>query len=528
MMAAGGKPACVFFEEEGSMRRCGVLMPVSGLWSPYGIGAFSKEAYEFVDFLEQAGQSLWQILPLGPTGYGDSPYQSFSTFAGNPYYIDLKVLADRGWLTGKECDDCDFGDCRDFIEYDKIYKQRFKLLRKAYENSDISRDGDFIRFCDKNADWLEDYALYMAIKKSFGGVGWLAWEEDIRLRKREALKYYREKCSDEIGFYRFEQYLFQSQWFALKDYANKKGIRIIGDIPIYVALDSADVWAGRELFQLNEDGTPKAVAGCPPDFFSETGQLWGNPLYNWDYHRETDYDWWMKRIGYCYELYDIVRIDHFRGFDEYYSIPCGDSTAEFGHWEKGPGISVFETMRRKLGEREVIAEDLGFVTDTVRDLVEKSGFPGMKILQFAFDSREEGDYMPYRYPVNCVVYTGTHDNDTVMGWYDTLERKDKMTAKKYLDIRSGKNVHLVFIREALKSVADTVIIPIQDYLALRSEARINTPSTLGKNWRWRVRREMLTDDLAKQMRDLGVLYGRIDDERCSENMRRGGQVKEST
>ena len=351
----------------------------------------------------------------------------------------------------------------------------------------------------------------MAIKKSFGGVGWLTWEEDIRLRKREALQYYREKYSDEIGFYRFEQYLFQSQWFALKEYANKKGIRIIGDIPIYVAFDSADVWAGRKLFQLKEDGTPKAVAGCPPDFFSATGQLWGNPLYDWDYHRETDYDWWMKRIGYCYELYDIVRIDHFRGFDEYYSIPYGDSTAEFGHWEKGPGISVFETMRRKLGEREVIAEDLGFVTDTVRELVEKSGFPGMKILQFAFDSREEGDYMPYHYPVNCVVYTGTHDNDTIMGWYDTLERKDKATAKKYLDIRSGKNVHLVFIREALKSVADTVVIPIQDYLALGSEARINTPSTLGKNWRWRARREMLTEDLAKQMRDLGVLYGRIDD-----------------
>lgn len=492
------------------MRRCGVLMPVSSLWSPYGIGAFSKEAYEFVDFLEKAGQGLWQILPLGPTGYGDSPYQSYSTFAGNPYYIDLGALKERGWITEKECEDCDFGDCHDFIEYDKIYKQRFKLLRKAYENSGISGNSGFMRFCEKNAYWLEDYALYMAVKKSFGGTSWLSWEEGIKLRKEEALRYYREKCKDEIGFYRFEQYLFRTQWSALKNYANSRGIRIIGDIPIYVALDSADVWAGRELFQLGEDGTPKAVAGCPPDSFSATGQLWGNPLYDWEYHRATEYGWWMQRIGYCYELYDIVRIDHFRGFDEYYSIPYGDATAESGHWEKGPGISVFRTMKKKLGNREVIAEDLGFLTDTVKKLVEESGFPGMKILQFAFDSREAGNYMPYYYPANCVVYTGTHDNDTLMGWYDTLDKKDKEAARKYLDIHSRNNVHLVFIREALKSVADTAIIPMQDYLALGSEARINTPSTLGNNWKWRVRKEMLTEKLAGQMRDLGEVYGRID------------------
>ena len=492
------------------MRRCGVLMPVFSLWSSYGIGSFSKAAYEFVDFLEEAGQSLWQILPLGPTGYGDSPYQSFSTFAGNPYYIDLKALVEKGWLTEKECEDCDFGDCQDFIDYDKIYRQRFKLLRKAYENSNISGDENFVLFCKKNEYWLEDYALYMAVKKSFGGVSWFSWEEDIKLRKQRALAFYRETCKNEIGFYRFEQYLFQAQWSALKEYANKKGIRIIGDIPIYVALDSADVWAGRELFQLKEDGTPRAVAGCPPDSFSETGQLWGNPLYDWAYHEKTKYGWWMKRIGYCYELYDIVRIDHFRGFDEYYSIPYGDLTAEAGHWEKGPGISVFQTMRERLGKKEVIAEDLGFVTDTVKELVEKSGFPGMKILQFAFDSREAGNYMPYYYPANCVVYTGTHDNDTIMGWYHTLEGKDKEAAKKYLDIRSLEDVHLVFIREVLKSVADTAVIPMQDYLALGSEARINTPSTLGNNWRWRARKEMLTGELAKQMRELGELYGRTD------------------
>lgn len=492
------------------MRRCGVLMPISSLPSPYGIGAFSEEAYEFVDFLEQAGQKLWQILPLGPTGYGDSPYQSFSTFAGNPYFIDLKVLIKKGWLTEKECENCDFGDCPDYIDYDKIYRQRFKLLRRAYENSNISEDGEFVAFCEKNAYWLEDYALYMAVKKSFSGVSWYSWDEEIKLRKEKALAYYREHYQEEIGFYQFEQYLFRCQWSSLKEYANQKGILIVGDIPIYVALDSADVWAGRELFQLHEDGTPKAVAGCPPDSFSAVGQLWGNPLYDWEYHKETGYAWWMKRIGYCYELYDIVRIDHFRGFDEYYSIPYGDLTAEFGHWEKGPGISVFQTMKKTLGKKEVIAEDLGFVTDTVKKLVEKSGFPGMKIVQFAFDSREAGNYMPYYYPANCVVYTGTHDNDTLMGWYDTLDKKDKAQAKKYLDIRSRNNVHLVFIREALRSVAETAVIPLQDYLALGSEARTNTPSTLGNNWKWRVRKEVLTEKLAKQMYELGEIYGRID------------------
>lgn len=490
-------------------RRCGVLMPVFSLPSPYGIGGFSKEAYEFVDFLEAAGQSLWQILPLGPTGYGDSPYQSFSTFAGNPYFIDLKALIDRGWLSEEECEACDFGVCGEYIDYEKIYKERFKLLRKAYERSGIAENSEFIKFCEKNAWWLDDYTLYMAVKNSFGGVSWFSWEEDIKLRRPEALARCRKQYRDEIGFYRFEQYLFQSQWFSLKAYANRKNIRIVGDIPIYVAADSADVWAGRELFQLKEDGTPKAVAGCPPDFFSATGQLWGNPLYDWAYHKQTDYAWWMKRIGYCYELYDILRIDHFRGFDEYYSIPYGDLTAEFGHWEKGPGISVFETMKKKLGKREVIAEDLGFLTDTVIELVKKSGFPGMKVLQFAFDSREAGNYMPHYYPENSVVYTGTHDNDTIMGWYGSLNRKDKALARAYLDIRSKKDVHLVFIREALKSVADTAVIPIQDYLALGSEARINTPSTLGNNWKWRVKKEALTEQLAGQMRGLAELYGRL-------------------
>lgn len=490
------------------MRKSGILMPVSSIPSAYGIGAFSKEAFEFVDFLEKAGQSLWQILPLGPTGYGDSPYQSFSTFAGNPYFIDLEQLIEAGYLTREDCDACDFGGHAEYVDYEKIYYARFDVLRKAYKNSSIEQNEEFEAFCEKNAYWLDDYSLYMAVKNSFGGISWLEWDEDIKLRTEAALARYTEQFRDEIGFYKFQQYLFQKQWMTLKKYANGKGIQIVGDIPIYVALDSADTWANPKLFQLEEDCTPKAVAGCPPDSFSATGQLWGNPLYDWDYHKQTDYAWWMKRIGYCYELYDVVRIDHFRGFDEYYSIPYGDKTAEFGHWEKGPGIDIFDTMKKVLGKKAVIAEDLGFLTPSVIKLVKKTGFPGMKILQFAFDSREESDYLPHNYPNNCVVYTGTHDNDTTMGWYHTINRKDKAFARRYLDIRSNKDVHLVFVRSCLASVADTAIIPIQDYLGLGSEARINTPSTLGTNWKWRLKAGALTDELAEQIRKLSKLYGR--------------------
>lgn len=490
------------------MRRSGVLMPISSIPSAYGIGTFSTQAYEFVDMLEEAGQSYWQILPLGPTGYGDSPYQSFSTFAGNPYYIDLEALIEKGWLTKAECDQYDFGDNDEYIDYEKIYLSRFKVLRKAFKNSGIEKEEEFIQFCEQNAYWLDDYALYMAVKNSFDGKSWSEWDEDIRLRKPEAMAAYREKFSEEICFYQFQQYLFAKQWMALKKYANDKKIEIIGDIPIYVAFDSADTWANPELFQLDEELIPIAVAGCPPDAFSATGQLWGNPLYRWEYHKETEYAWWMRRIAYCYDLYDVVRIDHFRGFDEYYSIPYGDPTAEFGHWEKGPGYDIFKTMKAKLGNRAVIAEDLGFLTDTVIKLVKKTGYPGMKILQFAFDSREESDYLPHNYTANSIVYTGTHDNDTTVGWFEKLNRKDKAFAKKYLNIRSNKDAQWAFIRAALASVSDTCIIPIQDYLGLGTEARINMPSTLGTNWKWRMLPGQFTGELAAKMSDMTKLYGR--------------------
>ncbi len=491
------------------MRKGGVLLPVSSIPSKYGIGTFSKQAYEFVDFLERAGQSFWQILPLGPTGYGDSPYQSFSTFAGNPYYIDLEELIKKGWLTKEECDACDFGSDDGYVDYEKIYLSRFRILKIAYERSHIKEDKEFGKFKEDNAAWLEDYALYMAVKNSFHGVSWIEWEEDIRLRKPEAMKAYKEKFADEVEFYQFQQFVFSVQWLALKAYANKKKISIIGDIPIYVAFDSADTWANPELFQLDESCTPTGVAGCPPDSFSATGQLWGNPLYKWEYHKETGYEWWMQRISYCYRLYDVVRIDHFRGFDEYYFIPYGDTTAEFGHWEKGPGYDIFKVMKEKIGKKPVIAEDLGFLTPSVISLVKKTGYPGMKILQFAFDSREESDYLPHNYSNNSVVYTGTHDNDTTMGWYDSLNRQDKAFAKRYLNIKAKKEIYWEFIRAALSSVADTAIIPVQDYLGLGSEARVNMPSTLGNNWKWRLRDGQLDDSLAERIREITKLYGRI-------------------
>lgn len=491
------------------MRAGGILLPVSSIPSKYGIGTFSKEAYEFVDFLAKAGQAYWQILPLGPTGYGDSPYQSFSTFAGNPYYIDLEQLIQAGYLTEEDCEGCDYGSNEEYVDYEKIYYSRFKILHKAFVNSKIENSSEFKDFVKKNEAWLADYALYMAIKDSLGGISWAQWDEDIKLRKSSALEKYKKELKEQILFYEFQQFLFKSQWTKLKEYANEKGILIIGDIPIYVAFDSADTWANPSLFQLDESCTPVGVAGCPPDAFSATGQLWGNPLYRWEYHKKTGYEWWLRRISYCYELYDVVRIDHFRGFDEYYSIPYGSPTAEFGKWEKGPGYDLFKIMKEKLGNKPVIAEDLGFLTPSVLKLVKKTGYPGMKILQFAFDSREESDYLPHNYTSNSVVYTGTHDNDTILGWLDAIGRKDRSFAKRYLNIKSNKDIEWEFIRAALSCVSDTAIIPMQDYLGLGSEARINIPSTLGNNWKWRMVKGSLTEELAEKIYKMGKMYGRI-------------------
>ena len=491
------------------MRAAGILLPISAIPSAYGIGTFSKEAYKFVDFLKKAGQTYWQILPLGPTGYGDSPYQSFSTFAGNPYYIDLEALIEKGFITKKQCEGYDWGNNESYVDYEKIYLSRFAILKKAFASSKLSEDQAYLAFEKENAFWLEDYALYMAIKDDHKGASWDVWEDEIRLREPKALKAYAKKLAKEVLFYKFQQFLFWVQWQKLKTYANDKGIQIIGDIPIYVAFDSADTWANPQLFQLDDDGMPTGVAGCPPDAFSATGQLWGNPLYRWEYHRETGYEWWMQRIGYCYRLYDVVRIDHFRGFDEYYNIPFGDPTAEFGKWEPGPGYELFKVMKEKIGNKPVIAEDLGFLTPSVIKLVKRTGYPGMKILQFAFDSDETSVYLPHNYTSNTVVYTGTHDNDTTRSWFFSLKPKHRKFAKKYLNIRGTKEVEWAFIRAAVSSVSDMAIIPMQDYLGLGSEGRFNMPSTLGDNWKWRMKEEALTGQLAERIYELCKTYARV-------------------
>lgn len=495
-------------------RGAGILLSITSLPSKYGIGCFSKSAYDFVDWLKAAGQTYWQILPLGPTSYGDSPYQSFSTYAGNPYFIDLEALIEEGVLTREECEKADMGEEEGTIDYKKMYEGRYPLLRKAYERSNISQNPDYIRFMEENGWWLSDYALFMAVKGRFDGAPWTEWAQDIRLRWDYAMDYYRRELYFDIEFQQYLQFTFYKQWQALKDYANRQGVRIIGDIPIYVAMDSADAWAHPELFQLDQDNVPLAVAGCPPDGFSAVGQLWGNPLYRWDYHRQTGYDWWMKRLAHCFSLYDVVRIDHFRGFDEYYSIPYGAKSAIGGHWEKGPGMDLFRRMREVLGEKEVIAEDLGYVTDSVRQLVRDTGFPGMKVLEFAFDSRDSGcanDYLPHNYTENCVAYTGTHDNETIRGWFESIREDERRLARAYIcdKYTPRQYLHTSFISLIMASRANLCVIPIQDYMGYDNTCRMNKPSTVGINWKWRLKSGELTEDLQKEIRAITRRYGRL-------------------
>ncbi|MGM9589328.1 MAG: 4-alpha-glucanotransferase [Faecousia sp.] len=495
-------------------RAAGILMSVTSLPGKYGIGGFSKEAYAFVDWLKEAGQTFWQILPIHPTSYGDSPYQSFSTFAGNPYFIDLEELIAEGVLTQEECDSVYFGDDPTDIDYEALYHGRYPLLRLAYQRSDISHNPDYQQFVAENRWWLDDYALFMALKNFFHGQCWYQWPQDIRLRWGYAMDYYRRELYFDIEFQMYLQYKVFRQYRKLKAYANENGIKIIGDIPIYVAMDSADTWANPELFQLDENNVPTAVAGCPPDGFSATGQLWGNPLYRWDYHAQTGYRWWLSRLSYVFRLYDVTRIDHFRGFDEYYSIPYGDKTAENGHWEPGPGIGLFRCVEQHLGWHEVIAEDLGYVTDSVRQLVRDSGFPGMKVLEFAFDSRDSGsanDYLPHNYTTNSVVYTGTHDNETLVGWFDTIVTQDRALARQYLcDFYTPEEeIYQPFVALAMSSVSKYCIVPIQDWLGLDNSCRMNTPSTIGCNWRWRAVKEQFSRELQQEILHSTLRYGRM-------------------
>ncbi len=488
-------------------RRCGILMPIFSLPSPYGIGTMGRAAMEFVDFLADAGQSYWQILPLGPTTYGDSPYQAYSTFAGNPYFIDLELLCQSGFLHKEECDAVDFGKNLEDIDYGKLYNGRFPLLKKALPRFMKRIPEDFEPFCKKQSFWLHDYALFMALKEENEGRSFDKWEKDLMLHKRGAIKAAEERLADEILFWKMLQYFFFKQWDALKAYANKKGIAIIGDVPIYVAPDSADVWGSPKEFLLDENRRPIMVAGCPPDAFTADGQLWGNPLYRWDKMKEDGYTWWCRRMKAASQMFDVIRFDHFRGFEAYYTIPYGRKNAKKGKWEKGPGLDFFKTVHKKLGELNIIAEDLGFLTEGVYQLLRDTGYPGMKVIQFAFDDpMKDSEYLPHNHPKNCVVYTGTHDNETILGWMKSMKLGVRKNVERYFRMHKDEGRNWAVMKAALASSGNTVILQMQDYLGLGNEARVNEPSTLGKNWRWRIKRECLNPWLANLILGAATIY----------------------
>ena len=511
--------------EEGIiMRESGILMPVSSLPGPYGIGCFGAEALKFVDFLAAAGQHIWQLLPLSPTGYGDSPYQSCSAFAGNPYFIDLDALKADGLLTAAQLKAEPWGTDPLSVDYGILYTSRYKVLRAAYaawREKYAGRFGcahyypdDYYAFTLTNESWLNDYAMYMALKTANGMKSWAEWPREYRLRDAGALAEFAAGQEEEIGFWKFLQYEFAVQWKKVKDYANEKGIKILGDIPIYVSADSVDAWVGGELFELDAQGGFARVAGCPPDYFSADGQLWGNPLYNWPYHKQTGYAWWVRRVRHALGIYDLLRIDHFRGFDTYWAIPAGSSTARTGKWENGPGMDLFRALEAALGKLPIIAEDLGDLVPSVRKLLADSTFPGMKVLQFAFGGGDN-EYLPHNHVKNSVVYPGTHDNTTLTDWWvNAAPAKEKANAAAYLHLTpckpTAKEVaavrtdaaRIALLRAALGSVADRAIIPMADWLGLGAEAHLNTPGKLGGNWAWR----------AAEGFDTALLAGRIEAE----------------
>ncbi len=501
-------------------RSAGILLPVFSLPSPGGIGCFDAAAYRFVDWLETAGQRFWQMLPLGPTGYGDSPYQSFSAFAGNPYFISPEALAEEGLLTREEAAAPAGAEAE--VDYARLRENRMALLALAHSRSRIARNTQFRAFC-REEQWLSDYALFMALKEHFGGGAWSTWPEKLRRRDAGTLAEYRHRLAGRVEFWEFVQFCFYRQWDALHRYANAHGVGIIGDIPIYAAYDSADVWALPALFQLDEAGVPLAVAGCPPDGFAAEGQLWGNPLYDWRAHAENGYTWWISRLAQSFRLYDTVRIDHFRGFDEYYAIPAGEKTAVRGHWEPGPGAALFHAMEAALGRRDIIAEDLGFVTDSVRALVRSCGFPNMKVLQFAFDTRDTGsrtEHQPHGYAAHCVAYTGTHDNQPLRAWLEAIPEAELGAVRDYLCDAYTPTAELVrpLIALLLRSSAGRCIIPMQDWLSLGDGARMNTPATLGGNWKWRVPGEALCGTLAAEIRRMTAQFGRLPEQRKDERI----------
>jgi 4-alpha-glucanotransferase len=493
-------------------RRAGILLHPTSLPSKYGIGDFGKDAFRFVDFLADAGQKLWQIFPLGPTGYGDSPFQSFSAFAGNPLLISPDKLIEDGLLNAKEIEPYEDMTPQK-VDYGKVINYKSNLLNKAFDNfkKDNSRfRNDFEKFCQQEKEWLDDFALFMAVKEAHGGILWREWDHDIAFRKEDALKKWSNALSDRIEFQKFSQFIFSKQWKEIKNYANSKGIEIIGDLPIFIAYDSADLWANKELFTVNDEGRLETVAGVPPDYFSPTGQLWGNPLYRWDKMRENNFAWWKKRFAKMFELVDIVRIDHFRGFEAYWEIPGDAPTAETGKWVKAPGKELFTEIIKEFGKAPIIAEDLGVITKEVEELRDYFEFPGMKILQFAFGKDGDKNFLPHNFVNNCVVYTGTHDNDTTRGFFESEKAKGSDVcdfAQRYLNYY-GDDIRFATIVASYSSVADTAIIPMQDVLNLGSEARMNFPGRLGGNWTWRFEWQQLNDDLTQLYKELTILYER--------------------
>lgn len=483
-------------------------MHISSLPSPYGIGTLGQAAYDFADFLKAAGQHYWQLLPIGPTSYGDSPYQSFSTHAGNPYFIDLDLLREDGLLKQEEIDAVDWEAHSARVDYGFQYSVRFDLLYRAFLRG-WERDADAVREFRNANPWVEDYALYMALKRSQDMRSWETWPEEIRLRRPGAAETYAVRLGDDVHFFIYLQYLFFGQWDALRSYVHALGLEIIGDLPIYVPYDSCDVWANPSLFQLDETGLPTGVAGCPPDYFSADGQLWGNPLYNWAWHEHTQYAWWIKRVRFALELYDAVRIDHFRGFDTYYAIPYGAPNARKGEWRQGPGMRLWREVLRAVPGAGIVAEDLGEIFESVRALRNETGFPGMKVLQFAFGAGPGNDHLPHNYTENCVAYPGTHDNTTLLDWWRTARAKEKRHARAYLGLSAEEGETAGLLRGVLQSPARLAVVPMADWLGLGKAGRINTPGTIGgSNWRWRCEADALTPKLARHIRTVCERYGR--------------------
>ncbi len=496
-------------------RSGGVLLHPTCVPSRYGIGDLGNDAYQFVDFLVQAQQTLWQILPLGPTGYGDSPYQSFSAFAGNPLLISPERMVADGLMPASYLDHVpDFPSHK--VDFGPVIGYKQDLFRQTYDSFVEGRPAtrkEFELFCDQQADWMDDFAMFMALKEHhqdvYGGV-WGTWPAPLAKRQQAAMKSWAKRLEKEVGFHKFLQFVFYRQWLALRSYANERNIRIVGDVPIFVAYDSADVWANPELFFLDEEGAPTVIAGVPPDYFSETGQRWGNPLYRWDVLARDKYDWWAERLRKVFEQVDIVRVDHFRGFDAYWEIPAEEPTAIVGRWVKGPGEHFFEVIQDTMGELPIIAEDLGVITPQVERLRDRFAFPGMKILQFAFGGERNSNFLPHNYGRNCFVYTGTHDNETTLGWYRNANNDEQDHVRRYV-ARDGSEIAWDMIRLAYASVADSAVVPLQDLMNLGNEARMNFPGKTGGWWTWRYTPEMLTGQIADRLRELTILFGRVPD-----------------